>query len=177
MPVRFQDGYEQSSERPRFDRFGGRPDVEPAAAARGAGQSDNVKCFFCDGNLRNWEPGDDPWQEHAKWFPRFTRWFGVCRCCKCHSKTSSSMDILARPYGKMLVLGAISAASAFIVTIFIVLVCVGCHKKSKSKHSHASMGSQKRDMRIVSACHSKLKSISKSDTRLHELHQLPCSAN
>ncbi|KAM9445911.1 uncharacterized protein Hap1MRO34_024630 [Clarias gariepinus] len=87
------------------------------------------------------------------------------------------MDILALPYGKMLVLGAISAASAFIVTIFIVLVCVGCHKKGKSKHSHASIGSQKKDMRVASACQSKLRSISKSDTRLHELHRLPCSAN
>ncbi|TRZ01180.1 hypothetical protein DNTS_011051 [Danionella cerebrum] len=34
------------------------------------GHGDNVKCFFCDGGLRNWEPGDDPWQEHAKWFPQ-----------------------------------------------------------------------------------------------------------
>ncbi|KAI5095914.1 baculoviral IAP repeat containing 7 isoform X1 [Silurus meridionalis] len=32
--------------------------------------ADSVKCFFCDGSLRNWEPGDDPWEEHAKWFPR-----------------------------------------------------------------------------------------------------------
>jgi len=35
------------------------------------GHGDNVKCFFCDGGLRNWEPGDDPWEEHAKWFPRW----------------------------------------------------------------------------------------------------------
>ncbi len=35
------------------------------------GHGDNVKCFFCDGGLRNWEPGDDPWQEHAKWFPQW----------------------------------------------------------------------------------------------------------
>lgn len=35
-----------------------------------AGHGDNVKCYYCDGGLRNWEPGDDPWQEHAKWFPR-----------------------------------------------------------------------------------------------------------
>uniref|UniRef100_A0A673K0A0 RING-type E3 ubiquitin transferase n=1 Tax=Sinocyclocheilus rhinocerous TaxID=307959 RepID=A0A673K0A0_9TELE len=28
------------------------------------GHGDNVKCFFCDGGLRNREPGDDPWQEH-----------------------------------------------------------------------------------------------------------------
>lgn len=38
------------------------------------------------------------------------------------------MDMLALPYSKMLVLGAISAASAFVVTILIVLVCVGCHR-------------------------------------------------
>uniref|UniRef100_UPI00358E6D97 baculoviral IAP repeat-containing protein 7-A-like isoform X3 n=1 Tax=Myxine glutinosa TaxID=7769 RepID=UPI00358E6D97 len=34
------------------------------------GIADNVKCFFCDGGLRNWEMGDDPWHEHTKWFPR-----------------------------------------------------------------------------------------------------------
>jgi hypothetical protein len=34
------------------------------------GLRDNVKCFFCDGGLRNWEEGDDPWVEHARWFPR-----------------------------------------------------------------------------------------------------------
>lgn len=38
------------------------------------------------------------------------------------------MDILFLPYDKMLVLGAISAASAFVVTILIVLVCVGCRR-------------------------------------------------
>ncbi|XP_048411190.1 baculoviral IAP repeat-containing protein 7-like isoform X2 [Stegostoma tigrinum] len=34
------------------------------------GHRDNVKCFHCDGELRNWELGDNPWMEHAKWFPR-----------------------------------------------------------------------------------------------------------
>ncbi|XP_041351914.1 putative inhibitor of apoptosis [Gigantopelta aegis] len=33
------------------------------------GNSDNVKCFTCDGLLSQWEPGDDPWIEHARWFP------------------------------------------------------------------------------------------------------------
>lgn len=28
-----------------------------------------MKCFFCDGGLRNWEREDDPWHEHARWFP------------------------------------------------------------------------------------------------------------
>ncbi|XP_059152420.1 baculoviral IAP repeat-containing protein 7-like [Physella acuta] len=34
------------------------------------GHGDSVKCFYCDGGLRNWEPNDDPWREHARWFPR-----------------------------------------------------------------------------------------------------------
>ncbi|XP_040007108.1 putative inhibitor of apoptosis [Xiphias gladius] len=35
-----------------------------------SGRNDDVKCFCCDGGLRCWESGDDPWVEHAKWFPR-----------------------------------------------------------------------------------------------------------
>ena len=27
-----------------------------------------VKCFYCDGGLRNWQAEDDPWTEHARWF-------------------------------------------------------------------------------------------------------------
>uniref|UniRef100_A0A3Q2NRM9 RING-type E3 ubiquitin transferase n=1 Tax=Fundulus heteroclitus TaxID=8078 RepID=A0A3Q2NRM9_FUNHE len=49
------------------------PDVLAQAGFFYTGHGDNVKCFFCDGGLRNWEPGDDPWQEHAKWFPREVR--------------------------------------------------------------------------------------------------------
>ncbi|XP_021938290.1 baculoviral IAP repeat-containing protein 7-like isoform X2 [Zootermopsis nevadensis] len=32
------------------------------------GQSDQVRCFHCDGGLRHWDPEDDPWTEHARWF-------------------------------------------------------------------------------------------------------------
>ena len=35
-----------------------------------AGYHDYARCFFCGGGLRNWEPGDDPWVEHARWFPQ-----------------------------------------------------------------------------------------------------------
>ena len=35
-----------------------------------SGFGDNVKCFYCNGGLRNWEKGDEPWHEHARWFPR-----------------------------------------------------------------------------------------------------------
>ncbi|XP_074203706.1 baculoviral IAP repeat-containing protein 7 isoform X2 [Camelus bactrianus] len=34
------------------------------------GQQDKVRCFFCYGGLQSWERGDDPWTEHARWFPR-----------------------------------------------------------------------------------------------------------
>ncbi|GAB5566937.1 baculoviral IAP repeat-containing protein 1 [Prionailurus iriomotensis] len=33
------------------------------------GKRDTVQCFSCGGCLGNWEEGDDPWKEHAKWFP------------------------------------------------------------------------------------------------------------
>ena len=32
------------------------------------GLSDQVKCFYCDGGLRNWQQDDEPWKEHARWF-------------------------------------------------------------------------------------------------------------
>ncbi|XP_018399148.1 PREDICTED: baculoviral IAP repeat-containing protein 2-like [Cyphomyrmex costatus] len=32
------------------------------------GNSDQTICSYCDGRLKNWEPNDDPWVEHAKWF-------------------------------------------------------------------------------------------------------------
>ncbi|EHB15041.1 Baculoviral IAP repeat-containing protein 1 [Heterocephalus glaber] len=44
-----------------------------ALAASGfvfTGDRDTVQCFSCGGCLGNWEEGDDPWQEHAKWFPK-----------------------------------------------------------------------------------------------------------
>ncbi|XP_052096884.1 baculoviral IAP repeat-containing protein 2-like isoform X8 [Mytilus californianus] len=37
-----------------------------------AGYQDYTRCFFCGGGLRNWEAGDDPWVEHARWFPKCT---------------------------------------------------------------------------------------------------------
>ena len=32
------------------------------------GVADAVRCYHCGGGLRNWEPGDNPWREHAKWY-------------------------------------------------------------------------------------------------------------
>jgi len=33
------------------------------------GTDDKVKCFYCNGGLQNWDTYDEPWFEHAKWFP------------------------------------------------------------------------------------------------------------
>jgi len=45
------------------------PDVLSSAGFFYVGYLDNVKCFFCDGGLCNWEADDEPWTEHARWFP------------------------------------------------------------------------------------------------------------
>ncbi|XP_078659105.1 baculoviral IAP repeat-containing protein 7-like [Branchiostoma floridae x Branchiostoma belcheri] len=29
---------------------------------------DQVRCFWCDGGLKDWQAGDDPWTEHARWY-------------------------------------------------------------------------------------------------------------
>ncbi|XP_040832798.1 baculoviral IAP repeat-containing protein 2 [Ochotona curzoniae] len=47
-----------------------RPEQLASAGFYYVGRNDDVKCFCCDGGLRCWESGDDPWVEHAKWFPR-----------------------------------------------------------------------------------------------------------
>ncbi|KAM5305544.1 baculoviral IAP repeat-containing protein 7 isoform 3-T3 [Glossophaga mutica] len=47
-----------------------RPELLAAAGFFHTGRQDKVRCFFCSGGLQTWEQGDDPWTEHAKWFPR-----------------------------------------------------------------------------------------------------------
>uniref|UniRef100_A0A670XT97 NLR family apoptosis inhibitory protein n=1 Tax=Pseudonaja textilis TaxID=8673 RepID=A0A670XT97_PSETE len=48
-------------------------EIQPALLANAGffytGIKDTVQCFACSGCLGNWEEGDDPWKEHAKWFP------------------------------------------------------------------------------------------------------------
>lgn len=34
------------------------------------GKSDQTVCFQCGGGLKDWENNDQPWQQHAKWFPQ-----------------------------------------------------------------------------------------------------------
>ncbi|XP_060599867.1 putative inhibitor of apoptosis [Ruditapes philippinarum] len=33
------------------------------------GMGDCVRCFFCGGGMKNWQGEDNPWVEHARWFP------------------------------------------------------------------------------------------------------------
>ncbi|CAF1148797.1 unnamed protein product [Rotaria sp. Silwood1] len=34
------------------------------------GEKTIVKCFYCNGALRNWDNGDDPKVEHCRWYPQ-----------------------------------------------------------------------------------------------------------
>ncbi|XP_029430356.1 baculoviral IAP repeat-containing protein 1 [Rhinatrema bivittatum] len=56
-----------------FDRWPFYARTEPTLLAAAGffftGVKDTVQCFSCGGCLGNWEEGDDPWKEHAKWFP------------------------------------------------------------------------------------------------------------
>lgn len=33
------------------------------------GKSDRTLCYHCGKGLKDWEPQDDPWEAHAKWYP------------------------------------------------------------------------------------------------------------
>ncbi|KAL8562474.1 hypothetical protein ACOMHN_008618 [Nucella lapillus] len=46
-----------------------KPAVLAQAGLYYIGDGDKVKCFHCDVLLYNWEPEDDPYEEHARWFP------------------------------------------------------------------------------------------------------------
>lgn len=45
-----------------------RPRVLSEAGFYYTGKGDKTVCFYCGGGLKNWEEGDDPWEQHAKWF-------------------------------------------------------------------------------------------------------------
>ncbi|XP_040927340.1 basic salivary proline-rich protein 4 isoform X2 [Betta splendens] len=75
------------------------------------------------------------------------------------------LNFTAPPYGKVLLLGAIAAASAFVVTILIVVLCVGCQRKGKA-HNVPGEGGKHRLMDMQS----KLRSISKSDTEMNKMN-------
>lgn len=45
------------------------PDSLARAGFYYIGPRDRVRCFFCGKVLGQWEKDDDPWKEHAQWFP------------------------------------------------------------------------------------------------------------
>ncbi|KAK3576270.1 hypothetical protein CHS0354_027716 [Potamilus streckersoni] len=45
-----------------------RPEQVADAGFYFTGLQDVVRCFACDGGLKNWDPDDEPWVEHARWF-------------------------------------------------------------------------------------------------------------
>ncbi|XP_028266396.1 uncharacterized protein LOC114438943 [Parambassis ranga] len=71
------------------------------------------------------------------------------------------LNFTAPPYGKVLLLGAIAAASAFVVTILIVVLCVGCQRKAKT-HNVPGEGGKHRLMDMGILRQSKLRSIKAS---------------
>ncbi|CAI9616074.1 unnamed protein product [Staurois parvus] len=32
-------------------------------------EQDATRCFYCGGELKDWNPRDDPWELHARWYP------------------------------------------------------------------------------------------------------------
>ncbi|KAH3739603.1 baculoviral IAP repeat-containing protein 7-B-like [Dreissena polymorpha] len=71
------------------------------------GQGDRCKCYWCGGELHGWEPDDDPWVEHAKWFPqcgfvRQKKGVEYIRIIKngerANVESSSNQDFLRRPH-------------------------------------------------------------------------------
>ncbi|XP_072376914.1 death-associated inhibitor of apoptosis 1-like isoform X1 [Diabrotica undecimpunctata] len=34
------------------------------------GAGDQTVCFYCGGGLKDWDEGDDPWEQHALWFSK-----------------------------------------------------------------------------------------------------------
>ncbi|GFR79747.1 baculoviral IAP repeat-containing protein 2-like [Elysia marginata] len=106
----------QSARRGSFENWDMTRTPTPAQLAQAgffyAGHGDSVKCFYCDGGLRNWEPNDDPWREHARWFPKcgfvkahkgaafITEVLNSCTDCDIHSGDLAC----AQPPGLVLVL-------------------------------------------------------------------------
>ncbi|KDR09161.1 baculoviral IAP repeat-containing protein 3-like [Zootermopsis nevadensis] len=47
-----------------------KPDKLSDAGFYYTGKGDQTVCFHCGGGLKDWEEMDDPWVEHAVWFPK-----------------------------------------------------------------------------------------------------------
>ncbi|KAK3577417.1 hypothetical protein CHS0354_032263 [Potamilus streckersoni] len=71
--AKYQDWNLESTRLATYTSWPSQLNQKPQALAKAGlfymGQGDRVKCFWCGGELYDWEPHDDPWEEHAKWFP------------------------------------------------------------------------------------------------------------
>ncbi|XP_069680761.1 baculoviral IAP repeat-containing protein 7-B isoform X2 [Periplaneta americana] len=47
-----------------------KPEILSDAGFYYTGKGDQTVCFHCGGGLKDWEETDDPWVEHAAWFPK-----------------------------------------------------------------------------------------------------------
>ncbi|KAK7922535.1 hypothetical protein WMY93_009437 [Mugilogobius chulae] len=56
-------------ERSRRNQIAADPEVLAKAGFYSTGTGDKVMCFCCGGGLKGWQPGEDPWEEHAKNYP------------------------------------------------------------------------------------------------------------
>ncbi|XP_025097688.1 baculoviral IAP repeat-containing protein 7-like [Pomacea canaliculata] len=76
-----------------------RPETLAAAGLYYSGDGDKVRCFYCDGLLYNWEPEDDPWTEHAKWFPscQYVRLVKGDSFVEAAQNRSDSQDLMQTP--------------------------------------------------------------------------------
>ncbi|XP_043920363.1 baculoviral IAP repeat-containing protein 1-like [Protopterus annectens] len=74
IPAEELNKYKQEEARlESFEKWPFYAKMEPAILAAAGffftGKKDTVQCFSCNESLANWEVDDDPWKEHAKWFP------------------------------------------------------------------------------------------------------------
>ena len=80
---RVNDDFSININRPDYSTYDGRllsfrnwpsylplkPDDLAEAGLYYTGRGDAVICFKCREGLKQWEPSDDPWIEHAVWYP------------------------------------------------------------------------------------------------------------
>ncbi|KAK7808644.1 hypothetical protein U0070_010043, partial [Myodes glareolus] len=87
-----------ANEELRLDTFKDWPHESPVAVEAlvraglfYTGRSDTVRCFSCEGCMWKWEEGDDPLEEHTKFFPNLWTllWFPQCKMHPLSSPLSS----------------------------------------------------------------------------------------
>ena len=74
-----------------------------------------MRCFFCDGGLRNWEREDNPFTEHARWFPK-------CRYIR-EVKGNAFVDALSTRYARV----------QHLVSVYLV-TCASLHAGFSDAH-------------------------------------------